>query len=119
MARFPNSFGNREKADAELDPQGFSSLQMALGFCALGALGALLVAPLMADGAARIGILADSDGGIDTTVVGSITSGGASSASPLISPDETRTYTIRRSVLQADPTVDCIIYDDGTQEGGC
>lgn len=118
MARIFNTSSQSTTSEEELDPKGFSSLQLALGFCAMGALGALFVAPLMADGAARIGLLADSGDGIDDTVVGSIEASPQTLA-PRARNTEGRSYTVRRSVLQSSPTAECIIYDDGGQEGDC
>ncbi|MEM9732134.1 MAG: hypothetical protein AAF903_01465 [Pseudomonadota bacterium] len=118
MARIFNTSSAAKPTEEELDPKGFSSLQLAIGFCAIGALGALFVAPMMADGAARIGILADSSDGIDDTVVGSIDRD-QPTAAPRISNTEGRSYTIRQSVLQSSPSAECIIYDDGGQEGDC
>ncbi|MEL7273316.1 MAG: hypothetical protein AAGK33_07745 [Pseudomonadota bacterium] len=118
MARIFNTSTPAAPSQDELDPKGFSSLQLALGFCAMGALGALFVAPLMADGAARIGLLADSGDGIDDTVVGSIKNS-APTTTPPVRNTQGRSYTIRQSVLQSSPTAECIIYDDGGEEGDC
>lgn len=103
-------YRDRPVEDEEVDPSGFSSFQAALGFCALGVLGALVLAPLADKGAQHIGVLASSQDGIDRTVTGAVEPA---------KPDEVRRYTIRRSVLQRDPSQDCIIYEDGTEEGGC
>lgn len=103
------AFGKKISKDTmaeELDPKGFSSTQAALGFCALGLLAGLVVTPLV--GTDTQVVSTDITGAIDRTVTGSIADTG-----------EARRYTIRQSVMQRDPNVPCIIFEDGTQEGGC
>lgn len=89
---------------------GFSTVQVTVGFCVLGLLGALFLTPILDSGAQRLAGAAESlsPGGFDRTVTGSINK-----------PSRTKRYTIRRSVMQKDPSVPCIIYEDGTREGGC
>lgn len=97
---------SKDTMSEELDPKGFSSTQAALGFCALGLLAGLIVTPFV--GTQTQLVSTEITGAVDRTVTGSISTG-----------EETRRYTIRQSVMQRDPSVPCIIYEDGTQEGGC
>lgn len=103
------AFGKKTAEDTmseELDPDGFSSTQTALGFCALGLLGILFLTPVLSGGAQIVSN--ELTGGIDRTVTGSIGK-----------TDNTLRYTIRQSVMQSDPSVPCIIFEDGSQQGGC
>ena len=89
---------------------GLSSLRTALGFSVLGLLAALFLAPVLESGTQSLAWFANggSNSPIDQTVTGSVDETGG-----------TRTYIIRRSVMQKDPTRPCIVYQDGTTEPDC
>ncbi len=89
---------------------GLTSLKSAIGFSVLGLLAAILLVPMVQSGSQTLAWIGNggSDRQIDSTVTGSV--------------DEesgTRTYIIRRSVLQKNPTQPCIVYQDGTTQADC
>lgn len=92
-----------------MDQSGLSTLQLALGFAALAIVAGLLGSPLAASlTSGRSAPQIAANPGIDTTVTGSV------KKQPV-----TRTYTIRRSVLQKDPSRVCKIWSNGHREGDC
>lgn len=105
-------FGKRQRAEQEQidDLAGISNAKIAIGFCVAGLAAAVFLTPLLDMGADKLALgqrLAVS-GPIDTTVTGAIEKA-----------KKSRRYTIRRSVMQRDPSQPCYIFEDGTREGGC
>jgi hypothetical protein len=114
------SFGKRQDAQKEQLDQLVSggSLRNALAFGALGLLAALVLAPALDNRPVSLATISDDDLpiGIDRTVTGSV----RPAADPVVEPPQgTLRYTIRRSVVQSDPSEPCYIYEDGTSHGGC
>lgn len=93
--------------ESELESSNFGSIKTLLGICAVGLLAIFFLMPVIEDGTDKIVTMAIKNN-TDDVVTGSVES-----------EPEVRRYTVRQSVLQSDPSVPCIIYEDGTQEGGC
>ena len=91
---------------------GFTSLQMALGFGLFGLAAAALLVPASNQSNRQVA-QGDFSGvaGIDRTVTGSVRGQQQNS--------RTQRYTIRRSVLQSDREARCIIFQNGRREGDC
>ena len=90
---------------------GFTSLQMALGFGLFGLAAAALLVPASNQSSRQVA-QGDFSGvvGIDRTVTGSV----QGQQNP-----RSQRYTIRRSVLQSDREARCIIFQNGRREGDC
>ena len=94
------------------------SLPSAFLFGALALAAAFILAPVLDNGTQRVANLTSSEpsNGIDTTITGSI----ASQSDPALGNENgTIRYTIRRSVIQKNPSDPCYIYADGTRRGDC
>ena len=94
------------------------SVRTALGFGVLCLIAALVLTPALDNRAPQVATISDEDlpAGIDRTVTGSIKPAAEVAPQP---PKGTLRYTIRRSVVQKDPSEPCYIYEDGTSHGGC
>ncbi|MEL6968384.1 MAG: hypothetical protein AAGM04_13480 [Pseudomonadota bacterium] len=91
------------------DARGFSTLQAALGFAAIAVVAGMFIPELYSRKDAKLASF-QTAAGIDRTVTGTIADS---------KPKRVRRYTVRRSIWQKDPSKPCIIYDDGSREGGC
>lgn len=94
------------------------ALSSALLFGMLALAAAFVVAPIVDGGTQQIANLPldDSATRIDTTVTGSVTANSGPKSDG--SSGKVR-YTIRRSVIQKNPSEPCYIYADGTRSGDC
>ena len=116
MARYERDLDQQQQQIEQLVSGG--ALRSALAFGALGLLAALILAPALDNGSVNVAATSSDDlpVGIDRTVTGSITS----AATPEVQhPRGTVRYTIRRSVIQSNPSEPCYIYEDGTTQGDC
>ncbi|MEM8751206.1 MAG: hypothetical protein AAGF28_12975 [Pseudomonadota bacterium] len=100
---------------------GFSALHVALGFAALGLLSLVFLTPAVDRAAQRMALQYLNNGSVDNITTGSVR---RSADRPPVngasrSRGQTRRYTIRRSVLNKNPSEPCIIYDDGARSGNC
>jgi hypothetical protein len=84
-------------------------IKLCLGFGAVAIAGALFLTPVLDSGSQY----ADGDPEVIYPGIDPITTAGVSSQR------RTQRYTIRRSVLQQDPSTPCLIYEDGRREGNC
>ena len=116
MARYEKELDQQQQQIEQLVSGG--AVRSALAFGALGLLAAFILAPALDSGSVNIAASSNDDlpGGIDRTVTGSIT--------PVATPEVQRPrgtvrYTIRRSVIQSNPSEPCYIYEDGTTQGDC
>ena len=89
---------------AEREPvlTGVGSLRAALLFAAAAVVLALLIIPFAEKASME---MARNGGDLDRMATGSVSSGGS--------------YTIRKSVLQANPNSVCIIRPNGSRSGDC
>ncbi|MGI9365418.1 MAG: hypothetical protein ACR2O8_09575 [Rhizobiaceae bacterium] len=94
------------------------ALSSALLFGILALVAAFILAPVLDSGTQHVANLPQGDGvnPIDATVTGSV--------SPQLGQQPTAEsgkirYTIRRSVIQKNPSEPCYIYADGTRKGDC
>lgn len=105
-------FGKRKRDEQDQidNLTGISTIKVAVGFCIAGLAAAVFLTPVLDIGSERFDLSqrAKITGPVDTTVTGAIEKAKTS-----------RRYTIRRSVMQKDPSVPCYIFEDGTREGGC
>ena len=105
-------FGKRKREEQnQIDSlTGISTIKLAIGFCAAGLAAAMFLTPLLDIGSERFALSqrAAISGPVDRTVTGAIEKA-----------KTVRRYTIRRSVMQKDPSRPCYIFEDGTMEGGC
>ncbi|MET0598787.1 MAG: hypothetical protein ABWZ57_13090 [Mesorhizobium sp.] len=84
---------------------GVSLIRFALLFGVVAVAFALILVPVLDDPARGVWSRADGPIGVDPIETGQIRA--------------VRTYTERRSVLQATPNSVCVIRDDGGQSGDC
>ena len=115
MARYEKELDQQQQQIEQLVSGG--AVRSALAFGALGLLAALILTPALDNGSVNVAASSSEDlpGDIDRTITGSI--------SPAAAPPErsrgTVRYTIRRSVIQSNPSEPCYIYEDGTSHGDC
>lgn len=116
MARYEKDLDQQQQQIENL--VGGGALRSALAFGVLGLLAALILTPALDNSSVDIAASSDDDlpGGIDRTVTGSISPGTTPEVAP---PKGTVRYTIRRSVIQSNPSEPCYIYEDGTSHGDC
>ncbi len=90
---------------------GLTSVQTALGFGAAAFVAALFLTPMLDTGSQRVAYFGSFKGGqnIDPITTATTRKGDV----------KTKRYTIRRSVLQKNPSEPCIIYETGLSEGDC
>ncbi|MEO1398154.1 MAG: hypothetical protein AAFU56_04710 [Pseudomonadota bacterium] len=88
---------------------GFTTLQAAGAFAVMALLAAIFVPGVYGEPGQRFAAFRGDPTTVDATITGSVEG----------KPKRTKRYTIRRSVLQKDPNKPCIIFEDGTREGGC
>jgi len=92
---------------------GLTSMQVALGCAGVALAATFILAPQSGKIAEHIALQQpNADQFIDRTVTGSIDN-------PISSRGKLQRYTVRRSVLQKDPSATCIIYADGSRKGDC
>lgn len=84
-------------------------IKLCLGFGAVAVAGALFLTPVLDDGSQY----ANGNPEVIYPGIDPITTAGVPSSR------RTKRYTIRRSVLQRDPSEPCLIYEDGRREGSC
>ncbi len=84
-------------------------IKLCLGFGAVAVASALFLTPVLDSGSE----FANGDPKVVYPGIDPITTAGISSNRA------TKRYTIRRSVLQKDPSEPCLIYEDGSREGSC
>ncbi|MEM1040619.1 MAG: hypothetical protein AAGI12_14245 [Pseudomonadota bacterium] len=89
--------------------KGFTTLQAAGAFAVIALVSAVFIPGIYGEPNQRFAAFRGGPTGIDATVTGTVAA----------KPQRVKRYTIRRSVLQKDPNTPCIVYEDGTQEGGC
>ena len=116
MARYHKDLDQEQQQIEKLVTGG--AVRTALAFGVLGLLAALILTPALDNGSVNVAARSVDDlpGDIDRTVTGSIT--------PSAAPEANRSkgtvrYTIRRSVIQSNPSEPCYIYEDGTSHGDC
>lgn len=116
MARYEKELDQQQRQIEQLVSGG--AVRTALAFGALGLLAALILAPALDSGSVNVAASSSDDlpGEIDRTVTGSITPAATPEVQP---PRGTVRYTIRRSVIQSNPSEPCYIYEDGTSHGDC
>ena len=94
------------------------ALSSALLFGLLALVAAFILAPVLDSGNQQVANMDSCDGvnATDTTVTGSVSSQSGQQPSAGSGPIR---YTIRRSVIQKNPSEPCYIYADGTRKGDC
>lgn len=113
-------FGKRQTEQQEQLEQlvGGGSLRSAFAFCVLGLLAAVFLAPMLNSNTQQVATIQDEllPDNIDRTVTGSIEADETQVAPP---QNGTVRYTIRRSVIQKNPSEPCFIYENGATQGDC
>jgi len=94
------------------DAQGFTTLQAAGAFAIIALAAAVFVPGIYGEPSQRFAAFRGDPATVDATVTGSV----GTQPRPA---KRTKRYTIRRSVLQKNPNTPCIIFEDGSREGGC
>ena len=84
-------------------------IKLCLGFGAVAIAGGLFLTPVLDSGSEY----ASGEPKVVYPGIDPITTAGVPSKRA------TKRYTIRRSVLQKDPSEPCLIYEDGSREGSC
>ena len=113
-------FGKRQAEQQEQLEQlvGGGSLRSAFAFCVLGLLAAVFLAPMLNSNTQQVATIEDKllPDNIDRTVTGSVEADQSQATPPR---NGTVRYTIRRSVIQKNPSEPCYIYENGATQGDC
>ncbi|MEL4072855.1 hypothetical protein WKW50_22210 [Ochrobactrum sp. GPK 3] len=108
------SADHNEYAPTTLTKAGRGFLRLVLLFGSAAAAMALIIVPILNEQAAKVAAQSVLPAGIDRTMTGSIKRDAGNQPHGAV-----QTYTVRKSVLQPNPSSVCVIDVDGSHRGDC